>query len=77
VLSASGRPRAPPAVTKMPIFVAIDRADSGTVMPRLPLLTVVALLIADYCFAQDYSPDPTPIPDRRYSIGERELEPQP
>jgi hypothetical protein len=28
-------------------------------MPRLLLLTAVALLIADYCFAQDYSPDPT------------------
>jgi hypothetical protein len=29
-------------------------------MPRLLLLTAVALPIADYCFAQDYSPDPTP-----------------
>jgi hypothetical protein len=30
-------------------------------MPRLLLLTGVVLLIADYCFAQDYSPDPTPM----------------
>ena len=30
-------------------------------MPRLLLLTAVALLIVDYCFAQDYSPDPTPM----------------
>jgi hypothetical protein len=29
-------------------------------MPRLLLLTGVVLLIANYCFAQDYSPDPTP-----------------
>jgi hypothetical protein len=33
----------------------------GTIMPRLLLLTGVVLLIADYCFAQDYSPDPTPM----------------
>ena len=30
-------------------------------MPRLLLLTGVVLLIADYSFAQDYSPDPTPM----------------
>ena len=29
-------------------------------MPRFVLLTGVVLLIADYCVAQDYSPDPTP-----------------
>jgi hypothetical protein len=28
---------------------------------RLLLLTAVALLIADYCSAQDHSPDPTPM----------------
>jgi hypothetical protein len=30
-------------------------------MPRFLLPTGVTLLMADYSFAQDYSPDPTPI----------------
>jgi hypothetical protein len=30
-------------------------------MPRFLLLTGVILLLADYSFAQDYSPDPTPM----------------
>jgi hypothetical protein len=30
-------------------------------MPRFLLLTGVILLMADYSFAQDYSPDPTPM----------------
>jgi hypothetical protein len=30
-------------------------------MLRLLLLTGVVFLIADYCFAQDHSPDPTPM----------------
>jgi hypothetical protein len=30
-------------------------------MPRFLLLTAVILPMADYSFAQDYSPDPTPM----------------
>jgi hypothetical protein len=30
-------------------------------MPRFLLLTGVTLLMADYSFAQDYPPDPTPM----------------
>ena len=30
-------------------------------MPKLLLLTGVILLMANYAFAQDYSPDPTPM----------------
>jgi hypothetical protein len=32
----------------------------GAAMPRFLILAGVILLMADYSFAQDYSPDPTP-----------------
>jgi hypothetical protein len=40
-------------------FITLEAAVAA--MPRFLLLTGVILLMADYSFAQDYSPDPTPM----------------
>ena len=49
-----------PAIVPV-LYLLEPLKQRGTIMPRLLLLSGVVLLFADYCFAQDYSPDPTPM----------------